>query len=394
MCFRKTIFFGVLAVFSAGASAMDATVKIELEATSYTSIEDESKFEDNVAVGIEPEIKGSFNDGDLIYNFTPFIRLDSRDEERQHADIRELHLLNALDDWELSIGISKVFWGVTESSHLVDIINQTDALEGIDGEDKLGQPMVRVSRSFEETVLTGFLLPGFREREFLGSDNPLALPFPINNDPVYQSDAEELNIDYALRFSGYKGIIDYGLSWFHGTSREPSFMPGFDGRLIPQYGLIDQWGVDIQATIDAWLWKLEVINRNYDDDAFGEDFTAAVGGFEYSFYGMADGLFDLGLLAEYHTDSRNDPSSVNFQNDLFLATRLAFNDAESSELLAGIFVDQDDDSTSLRIEGSRRVFGDAKLSLEAQAFSNIDENNVSYEFRNSDFVELSLELYF
>ena len=41
-------------------------------------------------------------------------------------------------DWSLSIGLGKVFWGVTEFNHLVDVINQTDLVEGIDGEAKLG----------------------------------------------------------------------------------------------------------------------------------------------------------------------------------------------------------------------------------------------------------------
>jgi len=30
------------------------------------------------------------------------------------------------DDWELTTGVSKVYWGVMEAVHLVDIINQTD----------------------------------------------------------------------------------------------------------------------------------------------------------------------------------------------------------------------------------------------------------------------------
>ena len=32
------------------------------------------------------------------------------------------------------------FWPQTESAHLVDVINQTDFLEGLDREKKLGQP--------------------------------------------------------------------------------------------------------------------------------------------------------------------------------------------------------------------------------------------------------------
>ena len=39
------------------------------------------------------------------------------------------------------------FWGVTETAHRVDILNQTDQVESFDGEDKLGQPMVNFSWS-------------------------------------------------------------------------------------------------------------------------------------------------------------------------------------------------------------------------------------------------------
>ena len=42
------------------------------------------------------------------------------------------------------MGIDKVFWGVIESRHLVDYINQTDGVEDVDGEDKLGQPMINL----------------------------------------------------------------------------------------------------------------------------------------------------------------------------------------------------------------------------------------------------------
>ena len=119
-----------------------------------------------------------------------------------------------------------------------------------------------------------------------------------------------------------------------------------------------------------------------------------VGGLEYSFYSIADGLFDLGLLAEQHYDSRDDRATVTFQNDLFIATRLGFNDAESSEVLAGAFIDMDDDSASFRVEANRRVFTDARISIEAQAFSNVDPGNVSYGLRNSDFILVSLELFF
>ncbi|MGB5708405.1 MAG: hypothetical protein WBM41_16435 [Arenicellales bacterium] len=369
---------------------------LELEARVYPiDSDDPARFNDDAAVSFEPEWRQTFNQGNTIATFTPFGRWSSRDSQRRHTDVRELNVLHVSDSWETLAGFSKVFWGVTESNHLVDIINQTDQLEGFDGEDKLGQQMIRISRSFDQSALTLFVLPGFRERQFLSQDNPLSLPFPIDNDsPLYDSPDEQDHIDFAARFSGYRGIIDYGFSWFSGTSRQPDFVPGGDGRLIPFYAQIDQLGLDLQITSEAWLWKLEAIRRDFENDASGEDFSAAVGGFEYSIYGLADGMFDLGLLAEYHYDSRDDRATVVFQNDLFAGLRFGFTDAESSEILAGVFVDQDDQSTSFRVEANRRIFTDARISLEANLFSNVDPGNAIFYLRDSDYLLLSLEFYF
>ncbi|MEJ2177884.1 MAG: hypothetical protein P8Y12_08015 [Gammaproteobacteria bacterium] len=394
---RCSLFAIVLlfAVYPFSLIAFEDNYTLEFEARSYPNISgDSSQFDDNSAASFEPEFKQSFNNDKTISIFTVFGRWDSRDPMRRHSDIREMHLLHAAGSWETLIGFSRVFWGVTESNHLVDIVNQTDALEGFDGEDKLGQAMIRLSRSFEQSTLTLFALPGFREREFLSSDNPLALPFAINNDPLYDSPDGKDHVDYAVRFSGYRGIVDYGLSWFSGTSRQPDFVPGDDGRLIPFYAQIDQLGLDLQITSDAWLWKLETIRRQFDNDTSGEDFTAAVGGLEYSFFGVADGLYDLGLLAEYHYDSRGDVSTVPFQDDLFLGLRFGFTDTESSEILAGTIIDQEDQTTSFRIEASRRVFTDARINLEGQVFNNVDPDNAISYLRDSDFLRLSLELYF
>ncbi len=99
---------------------------------------------DNVSLAIQPEFYHGWLSGSS-FTFIPFARLDSADTERTHFDIRELNYLWLTDNWELRFGIRKVFWGVTETQHLVDIINQTDLVEHIDGEDKLGQPMIQLS---------------------------------------------------------------------------------------------------------------------------------------------------------------------------------------------------------------------------------------------------------
>lgn len=282
---------------------------------------------------------------------------------------------------------------MAESNHLVDIINQTDFLEGIDGEDKLGQPLLRASRIFDQSTLSAFVLLGFRERQFLGPESRFALPFPVDSDDArYESDEENKHIDYALRYNGYAGLMDYGFSWFKGTARNPLFRPSetSPGVLVPYYEQIERVGLDVQYTVDAWLWKLEAIYQSSSLPSF----TAYVGGLEYTFYNLQDGLYDLGLVVEYNYDSRGDPLTVFYQNDIFVATRFAFTDADSSAILAGAFIDMDDDSQVFRVEASRRVFGDATLSLEAQVFSNTAVTNINSVYRDNDFLKLEMAWYF
>ena len=75
----------------------------------------------------------------------PFFLNWDKDPLRTYWDLREVYYQKAKNNWEINVGLKKIFWGVTESAHLVDIINQSDQLKSFDGEEKLGQPMVQFS---------------------------------------------------------------------------------------------------------------------------------------------------------------------------------------------------------------------------------------------------------
>jgi len=387
---------GALTVSSASWGEVDRQFELSLSGQFFPNIKSGSAdVRQQFLTGLEAEFTSDFDSDHLIGTFLPYGRIASSGGEMNHADIRELNLLYTANDWEAVAGISRVFWGVTESGHLVDIINQTDQLEGFDGEDKLGQPMVRASRLFDQDVLDLYVLPGFRERAFLPSDQPLALPFPIEEDKgLYGARNGQQHVDLAARFSGYRGLVDYGLSWFSGTSRDPEFIVQPNGTFRPRYPLINQWGLDVQLTLDSWLWKLEAIHRAFETEALTSDFNASIGGAEYTIYELADSLFDLGLLAEWHVDSRDDRTTVPLQNDLFVGMRASFNDTQSSEFLAGVFSDLDDRSGSFRLEASRRVLDDARITLEAQTFLDVDPDNAISYLQDSDFIVLSLQLFF
>ena len=349
----------------------------------------------SLSLSAQPELYAEWADGDQSLLFVPFFRYDQQDSRRTHVDVREAFYLMVGDTWELRAGLQKVFWGVTESQHLVDVINQTDAVEDVDGEDKLGQPSVSLALIHDWGVLDLYLLPGFRERTFPGREGRLRPPLYVDTDlTTYESDTEEWHVDWAARWSHTLGAFDLGVSHFSGTNREPGFAPvvtaGGEPVLAPHYSLIDQTGIDAQAITAGWLWKLEVVNR-YGD---GDRFAALTGGFEYTFANVRDTGIDIGLLGEYLWDERGEDGTSPLEDDLFVATRVALNDVQDTAILAGVMVDRDTQGASGLVEASRRVGEAWKLSLEARAVFGTDAADPLHAFRQDDTFRIDLARYF
>ncbi len=347
------------------------------------------------ALIFEPELYQEWNDGDLAFEASAYFRKDSADEERDLLDLREFSLLWINGDWELRAGISKVFWGVAESQHLVDVINQTDLAANPDGEDKLGQAMIQAVYVSDIGTFGFFALPGFRERTFPGREGRLRGDYWVDTDsPVYESSGQDERVDFALRWKRYVGDYDIGLHYFHGTNRDPGFVPGMDSEgnvaLRPYYDLMDQVGLDLQLTRGGWLWKLEALARETSRDRY----AAMVGGFEYTLYGIGGSALDLGLLAEAHLDSRGEHAPVPFNRDLFVGGRLTWNDEFDTSIVAGAFVDADNGSTFARFEFERRIGSNHKLEVEVQKLANVDQEDPLYPIRRDSYLQVSLSRYF
>lgn len=355
---------------------------------------DDRQAGDNLSLTLAPEVSKLWDNGRQSFVFSPFLRLDQHDDERSHGDIRELTWLYAADRWELRLGIRKLFWGVTESQHLVDIINQTDLVEDPEGEVKLGQPMVNLALIEDWGTIDFFLLPYFRERTFPGDEGRLRTQPPVaTDDVVYSSSADKHHLDYALRWNQSMAIWDIGISHFHGTRRAPllSLVQTGNGAVLqPLYNIIDQTGVDLQATIDAWLWKAEVIHRVEP----GEHYNAATVGFEYTFFAINDSAQDLGVLFEYLYDDRSGAVAIPFENDIMIGTRWVLNDVAGSEALLGVIIDYHGDGKIVNLEASRRFGNHWKLDVKARGYYDLTLQNPLYSFRRDNYVQLDLAYYF
>jgi hypothetical protein len=309
----------------------------------------------------------------------------------------------------LRAGVRKVFWGVTEAQHLVDVINQSDTVENQDSETKLGQPMLNLALVHDIGTLDLFVLPWFRERTFPSQEGRPRSRLVVDEDlATYEASNEQNHVDVAARWSMSASGFDAGLSYFYGTGRNPRLLPRTvaPGQVVlaPRYDLLQQIGIDATYVTGAMLWKLETASREQRDAWY----HAASVGFEYTFSGVFDSPADFGLLSEYLVDSRglkatrtdiapadfNAPPSQ-FQNDLLIGMRLSFNDVQNATILAGVIPDLDGRGLTYSLEAERRIGETWKVNLEWRGNAgSIPTNDVLYAQRNDDYLKLWLSWYF
>lgn len=386
---------GLLLLVS-GSGFAEFSGYVAVEAVTFPdAAQFEGQFDKDSSVSTKPRWADDWNDGDDLFTAELFLRAGSADSGRNHFDIRELLWLHIEGDNEWRVGVNTMFWGVAESHHLVDVINQIDTVEGIDLKEKLGQPMIHLKHYEDWGVLDFLVLPWFRQQTYHADAGRLRRPLVVDGDQVeYESADGERHVDYAVRFSNTYGDLDLGVVLFDGTNRDPLFFVGSDDNgesvLIPYYVQMTQLGVDAQLLYEDWIWRMEYIYRDTSPSAY----NAFVGGFEYTFYGIFDSSADIGAIVEYNYNDALPEQAGVFEHDIFIGARFALNDAQSTEFLAGLLYDTNFGSQNLRIEGSRRVGESWKASFEIAIFNNVAADDPMSALANDSYLLVDMAYYF
>lgn len=374
----------------------------------------------------------------------PFARASIPDGNRTHADLREAYYQYNGRQWQFKAGVSKVFWGVVESYHLVDVINQADVLESPTGTEKLGQPMISAGVEQAFGNIDFYLLPYFRHKAFASERERFQISpgssFEEFEDSVeikyhsskafYQSRHKENHIDSAVRWAHYIDDFDLALSAFNGTSREAIPVPYHvdintsntpRGKFASWYEQTTQLSLEAQYLHNEWAFKLESVYHRQDSG----NYTAAVTGLEYTFRDIGTHGSDIGLLLEYLWHDRKDISIrkssqqvldadifelidnaslfdnkipgdylTPFDNDIFLGTRFALNNIAGTEFLAGVIVDADNQTTLASFEGSTRIGDSMRAALNIYYSASKKKTSTFYPFRKDSQLELKLNWYF
>ena len=386
---------GGLLCAAADAQSLRVTPEVAVEVRGFA---EPPRFEDQFetfqgGLILSGDLRWTSEDRKTRVLFEPYLRLDTEDDERSYADIREASVAVRRGEWDILFGISRVFWGVAESRNVVDVINPFDAVEDFDDGEKLGQPMLRVSRRLGAGTIEAFYLPYFRERPFPGEKGRLRFDPAVDlGAATFERDGAEWAGDVALRLTRRRGAFDLGLHAFFGTSREPFLSPDASSdALLPFYQERRQGGLDLQFTRGPWLWKLEAAAVAVG----GDRFVSSVGGFEYTFFGVAGRGLDLGLIGEYLYDGRDQalaPITI-FQDDAFAGIRLTFNDTRDTELIAGAIVDMENAAAIASLELRRRIGATSLLEIEVRSIRGGDDPLVA-QFRNDSHLTVRWTHYF
>jgi hypothetical protein len=340
------------------------------------------------APGLQGEMDASGHIGDADVKLRLFGSWDAEDEKRRYGDIRQASAQWRHDRLSFGAGVGTFFWGVSETINIVNVLNQADLRQAVDGKDKLGQSFTSMSLRFDTGELSLYYLPIFREREF--SQRP-SFGLPVSERAQFET--SERGGDLALRGQLYLGDLEVGLGYFNGTRRAPLLLrsSGTARELTPWYIETENLLLDALYLVEDSILKLEVKTGRERDQGF----FAANLGLEVPVYSLPDGLQDLSLIAEYLIDDRDEQAESLGQNDLFIGLKSTFGDIGNSQFRGLVSYDFDSHANYLDLSLKHRLNDYLRIETRALLFLNArPEDSWLYPVRDEDFIEIKLHYSF
>lgn len=347
-----------------------------------------------ISLKAEPEAYAQSKDEDHTGTLRPFVRVDPIDTGRTHYDVRQADYRYRDNHWSFGIGAGLFDWGVMENHRIVDVLNQKDLVEDLDGSEKLGQPYTKVGYDGGKWSLSVYYMPFFRDRTFPGARGRLRFPAVIDtSDPFFESSLGRWHPNVAARLGVTLGEFDLGLSGFSGTSREPRFFGQLtDDEVLVGYDFLEQVSLDAQWTHGGFVAKAEGLARWWSASLRLSGAVAL--GLEYWLFDLGGKGVDLTFATEAYWDSRLPDQPITFyDHDIFGGLRLGLADVGGTEFLTGAMTDWTTGFTFIRAEASRRFGQHWRMYLDLRGFVG-QTRGLESALRNDHYGQLRVAYFF
>lgn len=320
---------------------------IRLKYLSYDSFANETLLQGDTKLKLQNDVFTTTLHVEYLYS--------SEYKQRRYFMLNELYISKDYEDYSFVFGKVIKFIGELEGFNSADIFNQKNyLLDPFEKSAKLGSYMLSVSKYFEEDSLE-FGVKFYEESQKYPTWHTPYSPFALNyNDTLESSD----NV-YSPTFYLLYTLSDTKFIAIHGYDNKRYFV-SLNQSTLSQYAYkVNKFLLTSSYLYKNTIFKLESSYTDVINDKNMGDYAQLSFGMENSFYNVHG--TDIGLYTEYYRyvylqDSlKNVNISELYNNDIFVALKLNFNDIGASELKGGVLHDTQNGEEIFKIKAKSRI---------------------------------------
>lgn len=343
---------------------------ISLNYINYANFKNETILKGNSKIKFENDYFSTNISFDYLYS--------SEYKKRRYLLLNELYFTNESDNYTINIGKSIKFWGELEGYNIGDIYNQKNyLLDPFDKDKKLGSIGGDFRYYFDDDYVDVGIKVYEKNIKYPKTDMPYS-PFNIAYDKSLQP-SNQLNSFYLIYNFLTQNSIDSEnrIIIYHGYDNKRYFTLKNSSLSQTSYK-VDKIMFLSHILYNDYIFKTELSYTDVIDDDEISDYRQLSFGIERGFYEILG--YDINLYTEYYNYHYKDDSKIKnvdiselYNNDIFIATKINFNNLQNSELKLGILYDVKDYEKVYKTTFNSRVFSDFIFSSEyLQTITKVD----------------------
>ncbi len=355
--------FILLFVLVTFAHAMEEKSNISAKYIGYSNFANEKM--------VEGDTKLKFENDFFATNIALEYLYSSEYDEKRYINVNELYLMQRHVDYSFTLGKVLKYWGELEGYNVTDVFNQKNILlNPFDKSAKLGAWSFLISKYFDENSLE-FGIKLYEENQKYPKKGTPFSPFDIKyNEDLKLSDARYTpTVFLAYNFVNDTFIdSETKLILLHGYDNKRYFIQTASSELSQYAYRVNKFMLLSNIVYKGTILKCETSYTDVISDKAMSDYTQLTFGMENSLeeiFGASLNLYTEYYRYIYIDDKiKNVDISEIYDNDIFLALKLNFNDVKNSEIKSGILYDTLHGEKVFKVEAQSRVIDNLVLSGE------------------------------
>jgi len=314
----------------------------------------------------------------------------STNYDKQYVQLKELYARQEYETYLLSIGKVVKHWGELEGFNVTDVYNQKNyEADPFNKDDKVGNWSASVS-SFSENHNVELGMKFYEDDQRLPRKHAAYIPVPNYHNKLKLSHSRMAPTVYGKYSFSTNDTVESDTSIIvqRGYDNKRYFSPNGRHGFVQNAYRANKYMVSSNVNYNDTSFKVEAAYTDVIDNKVVSDYQQVSVGVEKTIYDIIGVGVDVGLYGEYYNYKYKDKKLENqdmsevYNNDVFLAMRVNFNDVGSTEIKAGVLVDLDTSEKVYKVQLKSRVKDKLVLKAEVLKIKNA-KNSLLTTFKDT-----------